>query len=78
MEICYYKYKITIVFYVYIGGIMHTLNIIRLFVEPNQSYFLFGPRGTGKSTLMQKQHSDALMINLLSTKTRFDYMANPE
>lgn len=53
-------------------------HIPRLFEEPDQSYFLFGPRGTGKSTLVKHRHPDALLINLLSASTRHIYLANPE
>lgn len=52
--------------------------IKRLFPEPKQSYFLFGPRGTGKSTIALERHPDALVINLLSAKTRLTYLANPD
>lgn len=38
--------------------------IERLFEEPESSYFLFGPRGTGKSTMVQHRHPDALVIDL--------------
>lgn len=52
--------------------------ILRAFEEPDQSYFLLGPRGTGKSTYVLQKHPDALLINLLHSKTRFDYLANPD
>lgn len=52
--------------------------IQRLFPEPDQSYFLFGPRGTGKSTLMKSRHSDALWIDLLLPEVHRSYLARPE
>ena len=50
----------------------------RLFVEPNRSYFLFGPRGTGKSTMAKHRHLDALLIDLRITSERLRFVANPE
>lgn len=50
----------------------------RLFKEPKQSFFLFGPRGTGKSTLMRRRFPDALVIDLLNPEVRRSYAANPE
>jgi len=53
-------------------------NIHRLFLEPKQSYFLFGPRGTGKSTMVIQRHPGALLINLLRADVRYQYLAHPE
>ena len=39
--------------------------IDRFLRRPSQSFFLFGPRGTGKSTFIHKFFSDALLIDLL-------------
>lgn len=50
----------------------------RVFKEPNQSYFLFGPRGTGKSTLMGKIHSDSMLIDLRQATIRYQLTANPD
>ncbi|MCB1118442.1 MAG: ATP-binding protein [Chlamydiia bacterium] len=50
----------------------------RLFVEPNKSYFLFGPRGTGKSTMVQKRHEKALVIDLRIVDVRRQYSAMPD
>lgn len=50
----------------------------RLFHEPSQSFFLFGPRGTGKSTLMRAHYKDALWIDLLHPETLRSYSAHPE
>ena len=49
----------------------------RLFLLPDQSYFLFGPRGTGKSTLVRNSYPDATYINLLLVRERMHYEANP-
>ncbi|GJM06732.1 MAG: ATPase [marine bacterium B5-7] len=51
----------------------------RYFKPPERtSYFLFGPRGTGKSTLMAALYPDALLINLLLPDTRRPYLAKPD
>ena len=39
--------------------------IPRCFKVPKQSFFLFGPRGTGKSTLLRALWKDALWVDLL-------------
>ncbi|MBS0655515.1 MAG: ATP-binding protein [Verrucomicrobia bacterium] len=50
----------------------------RLFSEPKGSYFLFGPRGTGKSTWLKKYHANALWIDLLQAVTFREFSARPE
>lgn len=51
----------------------------RFFDPPkNQSYFLFGPRGTGKSTWLKLRYSNALWIDLLDPETFRFYSAAPE
>ncbi len=50
----------------------------RLFKEPNSSYFLFGPRGTGKSTWLKRKHQQSLWIDLLDPPTFRSYVARPE
>jgi predicted AAA+ superfamily ATPase len=52
--------------------------IKRLFQEPSQSYFLFGPRGTGKSTLMRIRHKDAIWVDLLKPEVFRNYLSRPE
>ncbi|MCP4760953.1 MAG: ATP-binding protein, partial [archaeon] len=42
-----------------------------------KSFFLFGPRGTGKTTLVKSTISDATVIDLLEIKTYRDYVRNP-
>lgn len=50
----------------------------RFFNPPTQSYFLFGPRGTGKSTWLTMHYPDALYINLLNPEVLREYLAYPE
>jgi len=52
--------------------------IIRL--PPTRSFFLFGARGTGKTTLLRKQfkRSDTLWIDLLSDSDETTFRSNPE
>lgn len=50
----------------------------RFFDPPKQSYFLFGPRGTGKSTWIREIYGDALYIDLLDPETERILRARPE
>ncbi len=50
----------------------------RLFREPKESFFLFGPRGTGKSTLLQERFPGALWIDLLQPDLLRSYGSRPE
>ena len=50
----------------------------RLFEPPRQSYFLFGPRGTGKSTLIRRLYPGAIYIDLLDPEALRLYSAAPE
>lgn len=52
--------------------------IRRFFKAPKQSFFLFGPRGTGKSTWVQILYPDALRIDLLEPDTFRNFSAHPE
>ncbi|OGS28031.1 MAG: ATPase [Elusimicrobia bacterium RIFOXYB2_FULL_48_7] len=52
--------------------------IPRLFTPPKQSFFLFGPRGTGKSTWLKQNMPDALWIDLLEADEFRSYSARPE
>ena len=45
---------------------------------PNGSFFLFGPRGTGKTVWLGQQFPEALSINLLEADVRRHLTANPE
>ena len=50
----------------------------RFFQDPQQSFFLFGPRGTGKSTWLQLNMKDALFLDLLAPEVFRSYSARPE
>ncbi len=49
----------------------------RTLVTPRNSFFLFGPRATGKSTWIDKEFSNALKINLLLSKDFLALSRNP-
>ncbi|HEV7669713.1 MAG TPA: AAA family ATPase [Thermoanaerobaculia bacterium] len=50
----------------------------RFFPLPDQSFFLFGPRGTGKSTWLRHVFPDALLIDLLKPEVHRSLAARPE
>ena len=52
--------------------------INRFLPNPTTSFFLFGPRGTGKSTWLSACFPDALWIDLLDPATLRTYTAHPE
>ena len=52
--------------------------INRFFQIPGQSCFLFGPRGTGKSTWLRHQLPDALFLDLLEPALHRSLSARPE
>lgn len=53
--------------------------IKRFFVAASQSFFLFGPRGTGKTTLVKALvGDDALWIDLLNPELLRSYSTRPE
>ncbi len=52
---------------------------IRLIKPPeNKSFFLFGPRGTGKTTWVKKAFPDAVYIDLLESRLFNDLIADPQ
>lgn len=53
-------------------------SIPRFFHPQETSFFLFGPRGTGKSTLMRKVFPEALWIDLLEPEAHRTFAARPE
>lgn len=55
---------------------METLS--RFFKPPQESYFLFGPRGTGKSTWTRLQYPEALRFDLLAPDVFRSLNARPE
>lgn len=50
----------------------------RYFSPPSESFFLFGPRGVGKSTWIKKLYPEALVINLLEPNELRYYSSYPE
>lgn len=50
----------------------------RFFTPCNQSFFLFGPRGTGKSTCLKEHFPDAYWIDLLDPESFRFFSAMPE
>ena len=50
----------------------------RYIKEPAGSFFLFGPRGTGKSTWLELRFKDALWVNLLEPDVQRRLAAHPE
>lgn len=55
------------------------MEIERTFFDiPAGHFFLFGPRGTGKSTLLRNAFPDAVWVNLLSPAEHRSYLARPE
>lgn len=55
------------------------METIRRFIKTeNQSFFLLGPRGTGKSTFIKNEFPDALYVDLLLPDVFRNYAAYPE
>ena len=52
--------------------------ISRFFQPPEDSFFLFGPRGTGKTTLVKYYYPNALMLDMLEPDTFRVFSAKPE
>jgi predicted AAA+ superfamily ATPase len=50
----------------------------RFFTPPSHSFFLFGPRGTGKSTWLKRQFPEALVVDLLQPDVYRTMSARPE
>jgi len=50
----------------------------RFFKPPEGHYYLFGPRGTGKSTWLRHTYPDALWLDLLSPDVERRFAARPE
>ncbi len=48
----------------------------RLIPKPDQSFFLFGPRGTGKTTWVRHEFPQAYTIDLLSESLYLSYLAD--
>ena len=52
--------------------------IRRYFKPAKQSFFLLGPRGTGKSTTIKGLYPEALYVDLLLPDVYRAYLARPE
>lgn len=50
----------------------------RFIDPPNGSFFLLGPRGTGKTTWLRQRFPEALTVNLLQPETFREMSARPE
>ena len=50
----------------------------RFFGIPDQSFFLFGPRGTGKSTWLRHSLPEAVFVDLLRPEVHRELSARPE
>ncbi len=50
----------------------------RFFNAPDDNFFIFGPRGTGKSTWLKKTFPNAYFIDLLDDSTFRKHIAQPE
>ena len=50
----------------------------RVFACGNESFSLFGPRGTGKTTWLKENFKDAFVVDLLKNDIRLRLAANPE
>ena len=53
-------------------------SVRRLLRCPDSSFFLFGPRGTGKSTWLHETRQDAIWLDLLDPEAQRLYQARPE
>jgi len=52
--------------------------VSRLFKPPRQSFFLFGPRGTGKSLWTERIFPAALRVDLLQPDVHRQFLSHPE
>ena len=52
--------------------------VTRFFKIPDRSFFLFGPRGTGKSTWLRDRLPEALFLDLLEPEIYRSLIARPE
>ena len=52
--------------------------ITRTITPPSESYFLLGPRGTGKSTWLLHQYPEAVRLDLLLGDEERRFSAYPE
>jgi uncharacterized protein len=59
------------------GGIDVLKRALVLPPRPRHSFFLWGPRQTGKSTLLRALYPDALWVDLLRTDEQVRYLSRP-
>jgi len=52
--------------------------INRFFIAPGYSFFLFGPRGTGKSTGIRQRYPNAVFIDRPAPEVFRSYSVRPE
>lgn len=50
----------------------------RILKPPGKSFFLFGPRGTGKTTWLKTQFPHAIYLDLLESELFNDLLSNPQ
>jgi predicted AAA+ superfamily ATPase len=55
----------------------HTTEFNRILTPPKQSFFLLGPRGSGKSTWLRSDYRNAHVIDLLSEEKYQQLLARP-
>lgn len=53
------------------------MSLTRLLAPPARSFFLFGPRGTGKSTWLREKLGDAVYLDLLDAALFMELAHNP-
>ena len=56
---------------------MRTSTIPRFLSRPERSFFLFGPRGTGKSTWLKQVLPDAVRFDLLDAALFLELSRDP-
>ena len=57
---------------------MKTSNLQRLLKVPHHSFFLFGARGTGKSTWLRQALPNAIFLDLLDLSLQLELSSNPQ
>jgi hypothetical protein len=55
----------------------HVTKFNRILAPPKQSFFLLGPRGSGKRTWLRSVYRDAHVIDLLSEEKYQQLLARP-
>jgi predicted AAA+ superfamily ATPase len=60
-----------------LNGIVYT-RLLNRPISLGQSFFLFGPRGTGKTTWLKQRFADAIRLDLLDAAVQTELLAHPE